>query len=337
MPVFQTGIRLSHELKLQPGFCIIFLSNNREVAMESKVPIQAFIDELKLEIIYSPEDNKERYIVIPDVSRPGMMLLGFKPHFDPRRIQIIGLMEYTYLEGLSPEERMKALDRLYSQEPVLVIVTRSLDIFDEMFMLSCRYGVPLLRCEQNTSEFMSAAISYLNVELAPATLMHGELVDVYGEGILILGESGVGKSETAIELVKRGHRLIADDSFELRRVSDKTIVGKSPDNIRYFSELRGIGIINVKQLFGVGAVNITERIDLVIKLEEWDSSKSYSKIGMGTETIDLLGLSVPMITIPVRPGRNLAVILEVAAMNFRNLKLGYDAEKELLDSLGMIQ
>ncbi len=305
--------------------------------MESKVPISRFISELKLEVIYSPDPDTERYIVIPDVSRPGMMLLGFRPHFDPRRIQIIGLMEYTYLEGLSAEERMHSLERVYSEEPVVVIVTRGLEIFDEMFVLSCKYGVPLLRCSQNTSEFMSAAISFLNVELAPSILMHGELVDVYGEGILILGESGVGKSETAIELVKRGHRLIADDSVELRRVSDKTIVGKSPDNIRYFSELRGIGIINVKQLFGVGSVNITEKVELVINLEEWDSSKSYSKIGMGTEMKDILGLEVPMITIPVRPGRNLAVILEVAAMNFRNLKLGYDAEKELLDSLGMIE
>ena len=305
--------------------------------MEYSVPVLDFIKELHLEIVYDPGNLSERKIVIPDVSRPGMMLLGFKEHFDPRRIQIIGLMEYTYLQQLDAETRMTHLERFYKECPVLVVVARNLEIFQEMIDLSAKYEVPLLHASDSTSDFMSAAISYLNVELAPRTLMHGELVEIYGEGILLLGESGVGKSETAIELVKRGHRLIADDSVELRRVSDKTIVGKSPDNIRYFSELRGIGIVNVKQLFGVGSINITERVDLVIFLEEWDPQKSYSKIGMGTETTNILGLDVPKLTIPVRPGRNLAVILEVAAMNFRNIKLGYDAEQELLDNLGMIR
>ena len=305
--------------------------------MEYSVPVLDFIKELHLEIVYDPGNLSERSIVIPDVSRPGMMLLGFKEHFDSRRIQIIGLMEYTYLQQLDAETRMEHLERFYKECPVLVVVARNLEIFQEMKDLSEKYKVPLLHASDSTSDFMSAAISYLNVELAPRTLMHGELVEIYGEGILILGESGVGKSETAIELIKRGHRLIADDSVELRRVSDKTIVGKSPDNIRYFSELRGIGIVNVKQLFGVGSINITERVDLVVYLEEWDPQKSYSKIGMGTETTNILGLDVPKLTIPVRPGRNLAVILEVAAMNFRNLKLGYDAEQELLDNLGMIR
>ena len=305
--------------------------------MEYSVPVLDFIKELHLDIVYDPGNLSERNIVIPDVSRPGMMLLGFKEHFDSRRIQIIGLMEYTYLQQLDAETRMAHLERFYKECPVLVVVARNLEIFQEMIDLSAKYYVPLLHASDSTSDFMSAAISYLNVELAPRTLMHGELVEIYGEGILILGESGVGKSETAIELIKRGHRLIADDSVELRRVSDKTIVGKSPDNIRYFSELRGIGIVNVKQLFGVGSINISERVDLVIFLEEWDPQKSYSKIGMGTETTNILGLDVPKLTIPVRPGRNLAVILEVAAMNFRNIKLGYDAEQELLDNLGMIR
>ena len=305
--------------------------------MDYSVPVKDFINELHLEIIYDPSNLDDRRIVIPDVSRPGMMLLGFREHFDPRRIQIIGLMEYTYLQQLDSDTRYQHLERFYKECPVLVVVARKLEIFDEMLALSKKYSVPLLHAKDSTSDFMSAAISYLNVELAPRTLMHGELVEIYGEGILILGESGVGKSETAIELIKRGHRLIADDSVELRRVSDKTIVGKSPDNIRYFSELRGIGIVNVKQLFGVGSINITERVELIIYLEEWYSQKSYSKIGMGTETMNILGLDIPKLTIPVRPGRNLVVILEVAAMNFRNLKLGYDAEQELLDNLGMIK
>jgi len=301
------------------------------------VPVTSFINELHLAVIHNSSDIDARNILIPEVSRPGMMLLGFRQHFDPRRIQIIGLMEYSYLEGLNSTERYYHLERFFCEHPVLVVLTRNLSVFDEMRDLAIKYDVPLLGSSTSTSEFMSAAISYLNVELAPRTLMHGELVEIYGEGILIVGESGVGKSETAIELIKRGHRLIADDSVELRRVSEKTIVGKSPDNIRYFSELRGIGIVNVKQLFGVGSINITERVELVVHLEEWDSNKSYSKIGMGTETTNILGLEIPMITIPVRPGRNLAVILEVAAMNFRNLKLGYDAEQELLDNLGLVK
>ncbi len=305
--------------------------------MDYSVQVKDFINELHLEVIYDPGNIEDRRIVIPDVSRPGMMLLGFKEHFDPRRIQIIGLMEYTYLQQLDSATRYEHLERFYKECPVLVVVARNLEIFQEMLDLSAKYSVPLLHAKDSTSDFMSAAISYLNVELAPRTLMHGELVEIYGEGILILGESGVGKSETAIELIKRGHRLIADDSVELRRVSDKTIVGKSPDNIRYFSELRGIGIVNVKQLFGVGSINITERVELIVFLEEWDPQKSYSKIGMGTETMNILGLDIPKLTIPVRPGRNLAVILEVAAMNFRNIKLGYDAEQELLDNLGMIK
>ena len=302
---------------------------------EYKVSLKTIVDELNMEVIHTPKDLNDLFLVSAEVSRPGMMLSGFKKHFDPRRTQIIGLMEYTYLMDLSESDRYASLDRFFKEKPDLVVITRGLDCFDEMEELAVRYEVPFLRSIEKTSDFMSSIISLLNVEMAPRTLQHGELVELYGVGILILGESGVGKSETAIELVKRGHRLIADDSVELRRVSDKTIIGKSPDNIRYFSELRGIGIVNVKQLFGVGSVNISERVDLVIRLEEWDPSKSYSKIGMGSEQIEILGMELPMITIPVRPGRNLAVILEVAAMNFRNISLGYDAEKELLNSLGL--
>ena len=186
-----------------------------------------------------------------------------------------------------------------------------------------------------TSDFMSATIGHLNVELGPRVTWHGELIEVYGTGILIIGDSGIGKSETAVEMLKRGHRLVADDAVELRRVSEISIVGSAPENTRYFMELRGIGIVNVKQLFGMGAVKVSEKVDLIIKLEPWDSDKSYTNFGNGDETLDILGIKIPMITIPVKPGRNLAVILEVAAMNYRDRQMGYNAEQELLNSLGL--
>ncbi|MBQ4094683.1 MAG: HPr(Ser) kinase/phosphatase [Oscillospiraceae bacterium] len=300
-----------------------------------KVSLQQFADELRLETVHAPCALSQIFIRSTEVSRPGLILAGFEEHFDSRRIQIIGLMEYTYLEQRSAEERYASLDRLMGHKPVVVVLTRELDVFDEMRELAVKYSVPLMRSLDKTSDFMSASIAYLNVQLAPMVLQHGELVEVFGEGILILGESGVGKSETAVELINRGHRLVADDSVELRRVSERTIVGTSPDNIRYFVELRGIGIVNVKQLFGMGAVKLSERVDFVVNLEHWVEGKNYSKIGMGDETLDILGLKIPMITIPVRPGRNLAVIVEVAAMNHRNLKLGYNAEEDLLKSLGL--
>ena len=304
--------------------------------MEYSVPVLDFIKELHLEIVYDPGNLSERSIVIPDVSRPGMMLLGFKEHFDSRRIQIIGLMEYTYLQQLDAETRMEHLERFYKECPVLVVVARNLEIFQEMKDLSAKYKVPLLHASDSTSDFMSAAISYLNVELAPRTLMHGELVEIYGEGILIYGDSGIGKSETAIELVKRGHRLVADDAVELRRISSREIVGTAPNNIRHFIELRGIGIINVRHIFGVGAVKVTEKIDMVINIEQWDNQKVYDRIGIENEKMDILGVNVESLTIPVRPGRNLAIIIEVAAMNNRQKRMGYNAAEELMNQLGMI-
>ena len=204
-----------------------------------------------------------------------------------------------------------------------------------MLELAEKYDVTLLRTEESTSSIMSAMISYLNVQLAPRRTRHGVLVEVYGEGILLMGDSGVGKSETAIELVKRGHRLIADDAVEIRRVSDKALVGTAPDNIRHFIELRGIGIINASRIFGAGAVKLTEKIDLVINIEQWDMQKQYDRIGLEQQTTEILGLKIPSLTIPVKPGRNLAVIIEVAAMNHRQKKLGYNAAEDLLKKLGM--
>ena len=299
------------------------------------ISIESFVQSLKLEVIYTPSPLSELYLDTAEINRPGLILTGFTEHFDPHRIQIIGLMEQSYLDKESPEDRYKSLEMIFSRRPCLVAVTRDLPIYDDELKLAREFAVPLVRTSMRTSDFMSAAIGHLNVELGQRVTWHGELIEVYGTGILIIGDSGIGKSETAVEMLKRGHRLVADDAVELRRVSDISIVGSAPENTRYFMELRGIGIVNVKQLFGMGAVKISEKVDLVIKLEPWDPDKSYTNFGNNNDNLDILGIKIPMITIPVKPGRNLAVILEVAAMNYRDKELGYNAEQELLDSLGL--
>ena len=233
------------------------------------------------------------------------------------------------------EEYLRRINAFMKTKPPAVIITRSLPVSDALLEAAKREEVPLLRTEDATSSFLSALISFLNVQLAPRVTRHGVLIEVYGEGILLLGESGVGKSETAIELVKRGHRLIADDAVEIRRVSSKSLVGSAPENIRHFIELRGIGIINARRIFGMGAVKLSEKIDMVINLEQWDAAKVYDRMGLESETTSILGLDVPSVTIPVKPGRNLAVIIEVAAMNNRQKKMGYNAAQELLEKLGM--
>ena len=298
--------------------------------MQSKysIPLSKIIEEFKFEEIYMPEGGHTTKITSPEVSRPGLAFSGFVEIFDNFRIQIIGRTEHIYLTELSEEQRNERLEAFFALKPVVLIVTTELPIFDEMRTHAKTYGVPILRTEERTSAFMAALISYLNTSLAPRLTRHGVFVEVYGEGILILGESGIGKSETAIELVKRGHRLIADDAVEIKRVSAKTLVGSAPELIRYYIELRGIGIVDVRRLFGMGAVKLTERIDLVIKLEDWDPEKVYDRFGLDDETEDILGINVPAITIPVHPGRNLAVVLEIAAMNHRQKKLGYNTAEE---------
>ena len=302
--------------------------------MKSTIDVQSLVDELGLEVLYAPSDPRSKKIESPEVSRPGLILSGFTEHFDPRRIQIIGLMEQSYLERLTDKERKYSIDLMMRECPDVIAICRGLEVFPEMRKDAEKYGVFLLRTEEKTSDFMSAVIAFLNLHLAPMTVQHGELLEVFGMGVMIIGDSGVGKSETAIELINRGHRLVADDTIELSRVSSKTVVGKSPENIRHFMELRGIGIVNIRQLYGMGAVITSDRVDLIIKLENWNPTKNYSKIGMIDDYMDVLGLPIPSITIPVRPGRNLAVIIEVAVKNFRNKQMGYDAEKELLTNLG---
>lgn len=261
--------------------------------------------------------------------------MGFYEYFNPERIQIIGKMEFAYLSTIDEKTRRERLQLLFAQRIPALIITRELPYFAEMLELAKEYEVPLLRSKESTSNFMSGLIAYLNLTLAPRITRHGVLIEIYGEGVFITGESGVGKSETAIELVKRGHRLVADDAVEIRKVSNISLVGSSPDNIRHFLELRGIGIINARRLFGIGAVKMTEKIDLVIELEQWNSEKVYDRMGVDTEYVSLLGVKIPSLTIPVKPGRNLAVILEVAAMNNRQKKMGYNAARELLNRLGM--
>lgn len=299
------------------------------------VTLDKIIAELSLETIYMPSAEQLRPVSSGDTNRPGMALAGFYEYFDNERIQVLGKSEISYLEGLDVETRKKSIGDLTKRCPPAMIVARQLDILPELLESCKRDGVPLLRGVESTSNLLAALIAYLNVQLAPRITSHGVFVEVYGEGILLVGDSGVGKSETAIELVKRGHRLIADDAVEIKKVSAKTLVGSAPENIRHFIELRGVGIVNARQIFGMGAVKTSEKIDMVICLEPWNNEKQYDRMGLANETTDILGNKLPMLTIPVKPGRNLAIIIEVAAMNHRQKKMGYSAVHELMQNLGM--
>ncbi len=301
------------------------------------VSLDKLIHQIKLEVLYAPTELKNIMVESAEVNRPGLFLTGYHDYFDPIRIQVCGLAEMNYLSGLPMADRRAAIEDLFAQKPPAVIVSRSSEIipYPEMAQFAEAYGVAFLQSSEMTSTLMSNLINILSVDLAPRVTRHGGFVEVYGEGILILGDSGMGKSETAIELVKRGHRLIADDAVELRKVSNRSIVGTAPENIRHFIELRGIGIVNVARVYGVGAVKVSEKVDLVVELELWDKTKNYQRTGLENETRDILGVQIPCTTIPVMPGRNLAVILETAAINNRQKKMGYHAAKELLSRLGM--
>ena len=303
------------------------------MAQKFSVSLKRVIKEFSLEEVFVPENIDEISVSSADLNRPGLQLSGFYDYFDNERIQIIGKNEDSFLETFI--DRQTRIERLLSRKPPAVVVTRGLDVEGHTIDLAKKYSVPILRTSEGTSSFMAALIAFLNIELAPRITRHGVLVEVYGEGMLIIGESGVGKSETAIELIKRGHRLIADDAVEIRRVSNKTLVGTPPENIRHFIELRGIGIINARRIFGMGAVKPSEKIDIVINLEVWNQEKVYDRMGLESEETEILGIKVPQVTVPVRPGRNLAIILEVAAMNNRQKKMGFNAAKELLKKLGM--
>lgn len=302
------------------------------------VSFDKIIEQFNLETLYLPDLPDRLTVDCSRVNRPGLQMVGFYDHYEQARLQIIGKVEHLFLAQLDNEERSRRLEDFFRSGPVGVIITTSIEMGDEVMQLAEKYGVPLLRTSRRTSDFMAALIAYLNVELGPRITRHGVLVEVYGEGILLLGESGVGKSETAIELLKRGHRLIADDAVEIKRVSASTLVGQAPEIIRHYVELRGIGIVDVRRLFGMGAVKETEKIDLVINLEPWENGKMYDRLGLDEQTTEILGIQVPSIVLPVCPGRNLSVVIEVAAMNNRQKRMGYNTAKEfnkrLMESMG---
>lgn len=293
------------------------------------VQLSKMVQELNLHNKTPDVDISKKRITLPDINRPALQLTGYLEHFENERVQIIGYVEYTYLLHLSRENKMEAFERFVASKIPCVIFSTKTEPDEDMINLAIKYDVPIFVTDQTTSTFMAEIIRWLNVELAPCISIHGVLVDVYGEGVLIMGESGIGKSEAALELIKRGHRLVSDDVVEIRRVSDATLVGSAPDITRHFIELRGIGIIDVKTLFGVESVKDTQSIDLVIKLEEWDKDREYDRLGLEEEYTEFLGNRVVCHSLPIRPGRNLAVIVESAAVNHRQKKMGYNAAQEL--------
>ena len=302
------------------------------------VKLSKIINEFNLEALYLSDLPENIHIECTRVNRPGLQIAGFYDYYEPARIQIIGKAEKKFIDTLSDDERRTSLEAFFRSLPVCVIYTSSLPVHDEALEFAEKFRVPILRTTKSTSEFLAQTIAFLNVELGPRITRHGVLVEVYGEGVLLLGDSGVGKSETAIELLKRGHRLIADDAVEIKRVSATTLVGRAPEIIRHYVELRGIGIVDVRRLFGVGAVKETEKIDLVINLEPWQEDKMYDRLGLDEQTTDILGINVPSIVLPVSPGRNLSVVIEVAAMNNRQKRMGYNTaaefNKRLMESMG---
>lgn len=289
--------------------------------------------EFKLEMLYRSSDFEKIQITVEDVNRPALQLAGFFEHFEPARMQVIGMVEDTYLAGLTPEQRVVTFDRLFSYRPPALIYARHIEPYDECMVMARKYNITILRTDETTSELVSTMIATLKHYLAPRLTRHGVLVEVHGEGMLLLGESGVGKSEAAIELVKRGHRLIADDAVEIKKEGAYVLSGSAPELIRHYIELRGIGVINVAKLFGMGAVKDSSSIDLIINMVPWRDGEAYDRLGMETQYTEILDVRVPSITIPITPGRNLAVIFEVAAMNNRQKRMGYNAALEFTEQM----
>lgn len=305
------------------------------MSVEFSVPLSQIAEALNLTEVYVAENYKETNISTVEINRPGLELTGYLEFFDNKRIQVLGNTEFSYLRRYGPEAQKMVIDSIFSFGPPAVIICRDIEPSNAILESAKLHKVSIFSTPQSTSDLTASLVQYLNKELAPRITRHGVLVEVYGEGCLLTGDSGVGKSETAIELIKRGHRLVADDAVEIRRTAQTTLYGQSPENIRHFIELRGIGIINARKLFGMGAIKLQEKIDMVINLEQWDSAKVYDRMGLDNEYMKILGVEVPTLTIPVKPGRNLAVIIEVAAMNNRQKKMGYNAARELLKNLGM--
>ena len=295
------------------------------------VKLTKVVEEMNLKNLTPEVDMEKVRITVPDINRPALQLTGYFDYFASERIQVIGYVEFTYLMQLEREEKIRRFEAFISKKIPCVIFTTMTEPDEDMLRLANQYGVPILVTERTTSGFLAEIIRWLNVQLAPCISIHGVLVDVYGEGILIMGESGIGKSEAALELIRRGHRLVSDDAVDIRKVSERTLVGSAPNITKHFIELRGIGIVDVKNLYGVESVKDTQSIDLVIKLETWDRERQYDRIGLNEEYTEFLGNKVVCHSVPVRPGRNLAVIVEAAAVNHRQKKMGYNAAQELFN------
>lgn len=299
------------------------------------VSLNHIIKDMKYETTYMSENAGNLLVSIGDVNRPGLILSGYDKYFDNNRIQFIGLAESEYLRSLGEEKANKRLEKFLKRKPVAIVIARDLNFYEEYKETIEKFDVPFLKTHEPTSAAMSSLIDYLGIELAARETRHGVLMEISGVGVLITGESGVGKSETAIELIKRGHRLVADDAVEIRKTSRNTLIGSAPDNIRHFIELRGVGIINARRIFGMGAVKLSTKIELVVNIELWDNKKIYDRLGIESQMIDILGVEVPLTTVPSKPGRNLSIIIEAAAVNERQKQLGYNAARELLHKLGM--
>ena len=297
------------------------------------VPLKTLVEEFNLEVIYAATDYEKIRLTVEDVSRPGLQIAGYMDHFEPMRLQIVGNVESSYLQKLSEAERTVTFDRLFSYKFPAMLIARNIAVDPVCVAMAQKHNVTLLRTGEATSTIISAIITYLRGALAPRITRHGVLVEVYGEGLLLVGDSGIGKSEAAVELLKRGHRLIADDAVEIRRISGSALVGTAPALIRNYIELRGIGIVNVAKLFGMGAVKAENEINLVVNIVPWTAHENYDRLGLEDQFMEILGVQVPMNTIPITPGRNLAVILEVAAMNNRQRKMGYNSAKEFTEQI----
>lgn len=303
------------------------------MAKNYSVPLDQLVQQFNLTIAHKASDYDTIHITVDDVSRPGLQLAGFFDHFEPMRIQVIGRVEDAYLGKLPGEERSVIFDRFFSYKIPALIICRDITPVPECLEMAQKHDITVLRCLESTSYLVSSLITYLKSALVPRITRHGVLVEVYGEGLLLMGESGIGKSEAAVELLKRGHRLIADDAVEMRMVASNQLAGRAPDLIRDYIEIRGIGVINVAKLFGMAAIKEENFVDLIINLVPWGENHVYDRLGLEDQYVELLGVKVPSITIPVTPGRNLAVILEVAAMNNRQRKLGYNAAAELTETI----
>ena len=300
-----------------------------------RVSISQLIQDLDLKVIFMPE-NQEYFVELEDVNRTGLPLAGYFEYFPYERIQIIGRTEYTYFKNIDLQRRLEILDKFFSYEIPVLIVTRGLDIDDDILEKARKYNRVVLSTKSNTTRFINRLSNYLDHRLAPHVTLHGVLVDVYGIGVLIKGESSIGKSETALELIQKGHRLVADDAVEITKLDDSRLVGQAPEILRHFMEIRGIGIIDVRNLYGVGAIKNQKMIDLIVELESWNQNKYYDRLGLDREYEEILGKKVEKLVVPVKPGRNTSMIIEVAAMNFRQKGMGYDAAQEFTKKLSQV-